>query len=45
MKKQFYSAPAAEQIEVKFEENIMSQKAAAAPNMTTHTADEWGSWE
>ena len=45
MKKTIYTAPDVEQMEIRFEENIMSAKAAAAPNMTTHNSDEWGDWE
>ena len=47
MKKTIYEAPQMEQIQVRFEENIMSdvQRAASAPDMTKHTADDWGEWE
>jgi hypothetical protein len=45
MKKQNYEAPVMEQMEIKFEENIMSAKANSPANMTTHDASEWGSWE
>ena len=46
MKKTLYEAPAVEQMNIRFEENILSNKAASSPNnMTTHTATEWGDWE
>lgn len=45
MKKTIYEAPMMEQIQVRFEQNIMSNRAASAPDMTKHTADEWGDWE
>ncbi len=46
MKKTIYEAPMMEQIQVRFEQNIMSNKAASAPKqMTTHDSSEWGDWE
>jgi hypothetical protein len=45
MKKQNYEAPVMEQINVRFEENIMSAKANGPADMTTHNASEWGNWE
>ena len=47
MKKTIYEAPAAEQINVRFEENIMSVKSSSAPEAmdTTHSASEWGGWQ
>ena len=48
MQKNLYIAPQAEQIQIKFEENIMSTTTPKSPaNMNTdHNADEWGDgWE
>ena len=46
MNKTIYTAPATEQINVRFEENIMSvAENASAPKMNTQSADDWGVWE
>ena len=48
MKKNLYFAPAVEQIEVRFEENILSVKTPTGPgkmDTTSHSASEWGDWQ
>lgn len=45
-KKMTYEAPATEQMNIRFEQNIMSTKAANSPaDMTVNGADTWGDWE
>ena len=46
MKKTLYEAPAVEQMNIRFEENILSNKAASSPEkMTTQESTIWGTWE
>ena len=46
MNKTIYIAPEVEQINVRFEENIMSvAENASAPKMNTQSAEAWGDWE
>ena len=46
MNKTIYTAPQVEQIQVRFEENIMSvAENASAPKMNTQSATDWGDWE
>ena len=44
-KKMTYFAPETEQMDIKFEQNIMSVTSETVANMTTHNASEWGDWE
>ncbi len=46
MIKKNYEAPEVEQMVIRFEQNIMSTRAASSPdNMTVKGADTWGDWE
>ncbi len=45
MIKKNYEAPEVEQMVIRFEENIMSTRAATAPDMTKHDSSDWGDWE
>lgn len=44
-KKMTYFAPVTEQMNIRFEQNIMSTKTATAPDMTKHDSSDWGDWE
>ena len=45
-KKLIYEAPVTEQIQVRFEQNIMSVQNPTSPaKMDTHDSDYWGDWE